>query len=186
MGENLFTKLLMSGRITFDEDRLKILDAFQIIFPISTFLKLRQILLEKNESSAVLILKELGRYQVVQALHRYKKNLNLDKISKEKTIEFMIQHSALMGFGKISFINFDIKPLNIIINDINNPLAIEYKVLYGISKKPIDEYFAGLLEGLYSEILQKNIECKETLCIAKGDKVCQFEIMEKKSKKSKN
>lgn len=180
---NLFLKLLETGNIRFDDDRLMILNAFQMILPISVFLKLRQLLLKKNKAEGKSILKELGSYQIKQGLQRYKKVIGLEGISLEKSIEFLTQHASLLGFGKYNFVKFEDKPVNIIITSSNNPLAIEYKILYGKSKEPIDDYFVGILEELYSSSLNKNLKCIETACIAKGDKVCQFEIKEKKKSK---
>jgi predicted hydrocarbon binding protein len=178
---NLFFELLNLGKIKFDEDRLVILNAFQIIFPVSVFLKLYQLLLEINPQKTKTILKELGKYQFDQSFSRYKKLLKIEKLQIEKSLDFFQKHASLMGFGKFSLIKFQKKPLHIVFVNINNPIASEYKILYGISKIPIDYYFTGLLEAAYSRFLNKKIECKETLCIAKNDKVCQFEITEKRT-----
>jgi predicted hydrocarbon binding protein len=179
--ENMFLKLLESGYIQFNEDQLLILSAFQIILPVSVFLKLQQFLMKISPSKSKKILKELGRYQFDQSFARYKKVLKIEQLSVEKIVEFFSRHASLMGFGKFKLIKFQKKPLQIILANSNNPISVEYKILYGKSKKPIDDYFSGLLEGAYTKFLKKKIECKETLCIAKGDKVCQFVISEKKS-----
>lgn len=181
MSNNLFLKLLETGNIKFDEDRLMILNAFQIIFPVSIFLKLRELLLkEVGIERGKKILRDLGEHQVQQGMKRYKKLLKIEKLSKEKMMEFLTQHTSLLGWGKFNIIKFEESPTHITFINSNNPIAVEYKILYGISKQPIDDYFSGVLQRAYSVILNKKLECKETFCIAKGDKVCQFEITEKK------
>jgi len=173
-------ELLNSGNVKFDENRLLILNAFQLIFPISVFLKLREFLIkEVGTEKCNIILKEIGKYQVQQGLKRYKKLLQINKLSIEKITEFGLKHIELLGMGKLQLIRAQTKPIHVIYNIINNPVAIEYKLLYKITNEPIDAYLSGILEGAYSIIFQKDINCMETLCIAKGDKVCQFEVREK-------
>jgi predicted hydrocarbon binding protein len=176
--ENLFLKLLWTGNIKFDEGRLIILNAFQIILPVALLLKLQQLLLKIGKNKARAILKELGSYQVKQGLQRYKKLLQIEKLSPEKSMEFFVEHASLLGFGKFNLIKFEKNPIRIIVTSPNNPFAIEYKLVYGISKQPIDDYVVGIWEELYSYFLNKKLKCTETLCIACGDKVCQFEITE--------
>ncbi len=43
-------------------------------------------------------------------------------------------------------------------------------------KKPVCCYIAGLIAGGSEAIIGKPSECIETHCIAKGDKVCRFEV----------
>lgn len=37
-------------------------------------------------------------------------------------------------------------------------------------------YFKGVMDGLFSTVLNKKVKCVETECISKGDGICKFEI----------
>lgn len=109
---------------------------------------------EKYGNKAESILKEVGKFQVKQALLRYKKLFEIEKLEKEKFIEFGWKIGELLGLGK-----FEVR--NTLIICRNNPIALEYTLMLGKSDKPIDSYLCGIWEETYKALLGKEVEVKE-------------------------
>ena len=94
---------------------------------------------------------------------------------KEKGKEFLkklfeFYDSKGCGWFKLKDINF--KNSEIYIQIKQSFIAEEY----GKSEKPVCDPLAGYFVGLFEEVFKKEFICKETKCIAKGDKHCEFKI----------
>jgi len=175
--ENFLLQLLKIGKAKFENGQFIIFNATNIIFPTRSFLYLMRLLSERygvEESNK--ILKEVGRFQIKQALVRYKDLFGIEKMSKEKFSEFGGKIYELLGLGQL-------ESKDKIILCKNNPIAIEYKLMFGKATRPIDYYSCGILEEAYTSLLGKPVEVKETKCIACGDPYCQFEVFPAEEKK---
>lgn len=181
MSKSFFINLLQSGQVRIENGTFMFLNEFFVLIPVKTFLKLREILLEEMGARGDDILKKMGKYQVSHAVKRYSKTIGFEKLDKAKITEFGINVMNLMGQGDYKILYFDEKSGEITTASKNVPTAREYLLIYGKSRKPIDSFICGIWEEAFSRVLNKQMICVETKCIAKGDKICQFEIREKKS-----
>ena len=132
---------------------------------------------EYGDEEAQRILWEVGRFQIKQSLVRYKKLFKIEKMEKRKFFEFGSKIGEILGLGK-----FELRDDLAVCK--NNPIAMEYTLMFGKSNKPIDSYICGILEEAYKAYLGKEVRVKETKCIACGDPYCQFEVfpLEKEEK----
>lgn len=172
--DSFFLKLLESGQVVVEKGNFMFLNEFFILLPTKTFLKLRELLTKEMGKRADPFLKDLGKYQVTHALKRYSKTIKIEGLDRAKITEFGMGVMNLMGHGTFKVASFDEK--KIVIKSKNVPTAVEYPLLYGKSKKPIDVFLCGLLEEAFSRLMNKKMVCTETKCRARGDSMCVFEI----------
>jgi len=52
----------------------------------------------------------------------------------------------------------------------------ECEILKGKTDKPASNYIRGLFTGFLKELLKREVEVRETKCIAVGDPYCEFEV----------
>jgi predicted hydrocarbon binding protein len=168
--ENFFIELLKLGRIKIENGQIIILNATNILLPTRSFIFLMNILEKKyGKEESRNILKEIGKFQIKQALVRYIKLFEIEKMGKQEFFELGVKIGEILGLGEFELKdNFGICK--------NNPIAIEYKLMFGECNQPIDFYICGILEEAYKAYLNKEVEVKETKCIACGDPYCQFEV----------
>ena len=90
--ENFLFYLLKIGKASFENGQIIIFNATNIMFPTRSFLFLMN-LLAKNygleESNK--ILREVGRFQIKQALVRYKKLFQMEKMEKRIFGNFVLK-----------------------------------------------------------------------------------------------
>ncbi len=171
-----FLELLTSGQIRVEEGRINFLSENFILVPVKTFLRIRNIFLESFEDGEERF-KRLAKTQVGEALKRYSKVIEIEKLPRSKVEEFGIKVMNLLGFGTYKIINYNEKEKKVTISSDNVPTAIEYKLIYGKSKKPVNSFMCGIWEEAYKRFFREEVYCKETKCIACGDEECIFEIM---------
>lgn len=173
---SFFIDLLKTGQVVAEDGTFMFLNEYFLLIPVRTFLRLREKLVEKLGEKADDILKEVGRYQVAQAIKRYSKTMGFEKLDKIKITEFGMNVMNLMGHGVFEIVSFDYKKKKLVVRSKNVPSAIEYKLLYGKSKRPIDSYICGIWEEAYTRLFNTDMSCTEMKCMACGDPFCQFEI----------
>jgi len=176
MVRSFFVELLKTGQVVAEDGTFMFLNEFFLLIPVRTFLKLREKLIKKLGDKADEILREVGRYQVAAAIKRYSKTIGFEKLDKIKITEFGMNVMNLMGHGVFEMVSFDDKKKKLVVRSKNVPSALEYKLLYGESKKPIDAYICGIWEEAYTRLFNTDVRCTEIKCIACGDPFCQFEI----------
>jgi predicted hydrocarbon binding protein len=76
------------------------------------------------------------------------------------------------GYGYTTVEKVDFEKESIVLLE-NSCVARNYKKR---QKRPVCFYVAGLIAGGANAITGKRYECRETHCIAKGDKVCRFVV----------
>jgi predicted hydrocarbon binding protein len=176
MAGSFFIDLLKTGQIVAEDGTFMFLNEYFLLMPVRTFLKLREKLIEKLGKKADDIFKEMGRYQVAQAIKRYSKTIGIEKLDQVKINEFGVNVMNLMGHGVFEIVDFNEKEKKVVTRSKNMPSAIEYSLLYGKSKNPIDSYICGIWEEAYTRLFGTEMFCAETKCMACGDSFCQFEI----------
>ena len=55
-------------------------------------------------------------------------------------------------------------------------LAEQYLRVMGKAEEPVCWQLAGYIAGYCSEVFEMNLHCRETMCLAKGDPYCRFEV----------
>ena len=183
MSESFFIKLLKSGQLRIENGNFMFLNEFFVLIPVKSFLKLREMILKEMGTKGNDILKKMGRYQVSHAVKRYSKTIGFEKLDIVKMTDFGVNVMNLMGQGNYKFLSFDEKNFKIIVVSKNIPTAKEYLLIYGKSREPIDSFICGIWEEAFARVLNKEMICVETKCIAKGDRICQFEIYPAKKPK---
>ncbi len=83
----------------------------------------------------------------------------------------LIQH---FGFGEIEIVEIKEKENRASLQLKANHFAKEYLKLFGKQKSCVDYLLAGILAGFFSEYFEKEVECEEKNCIAKGETFCSF------------
>lgn len=179
MRNNFFIELMETGQLKIEDGLIIFISAHNFLLPVKTFLKLREKLIERLGGEGDDILKEIGKYQVSHALKRYIKVLKIQEVDTVKIQELGIRVIEALGLGKFDIKFFDNDRKTLIIVSENLPIPVEYKILYGKSKTPIDSYICGIFEEGFSRCLNADLECVETKCIACDDPHCQFELKPK-------
>ncbi len=59
---------------------------------------------------------------------------------------------------------------------LNSFVAEQYVTMYGQTTFPVCWMLVGYATGYTSEFFGSPLQCKETMCVAKGDPYCQFTI----------
>jgi predicted hydrocarbon binding protein len=175
--ENFLLELLKLGKAKFENGQVIIFNASNIVLPTRSFLFLGKLLSEKyGVEESARILKEVGKFQIKQALVRYKELFDIEKMEKRKFFEFGTKIGELLGLGE-----FEVKEK--IVRCRNNPIAMEYKLMFGQANEPVDFYLCSIWEEAFKAYLGKPVEVKETKCIACGDPYCKFEVFPAEEKK---
>jgi hypothetical protein len=184
MSEEPFLEWLKLGKIRIENGTIIFLDAHNILLPVRGLLWLMKILKEKiGEEECKKILENLGEFQINQALVRYSKILSIEKMEKYKWIKLGVQEIAkILGYGDFE-VEHRLQEKIVIFKSKNQPIAIEYKLMFGKSEKPIDYYLSGIIKGFCISLLNIPLKCIETKCIACGDPYCQFEVFPAEEKK---
>ncbi len=97
------------------------------------------------------------------------------KLSEKETLKFMLMMGTRIGWGRFELAEFDPLRNYISIKVFHSPFA----KAYGISNRPVCHLIRGVISGLVSTTLGKNVEAEELLCLSKGDDFCLFEIKQK-------
>lgn len=93
-------------------------------------------------------------------------------LKKEKLVDFMFEALTVWGFGKFSGVVYDPKRRFL-------KVAVQNSVeVSSVSKteKPSCYFMAGLFGGLGKHLFGEEVICREKICEATGDAVCQFEV----------
>ncbi len=103
---------------------------------------------------------------------RYKEIQNL---SDQETIQFMITMGAEIGWGNFQIIEYDFESQNLQIRVENSAFA----AAYGESTEGVCHMISGVLSGLATVLFARNCAASETECLARGDAHCVFHVSKK-------
>lgn len=143
-----------------------------IIFSTPSFLTLQKELYGMFGEAASKILELTGESAGSEAGKRIVHVTNL-----EEDIKKIYNGVSKWGFGRYELVELDLSKIHLQFNLHNNPLGIiEGEDLADRSKIIGHHFLVGFYKGYFHRVLGKEVTCKETLCINKGDRFCQFEI----------
>jgi len=176
MSRHFLLELLEKGeaRLT-DEGYILILGEFGFLLPMRVFLQLNDMLKEKFNDKGKFMY-DLGKFQVEEAIKRYKKALGIQKLDRMKIVDLFLQPTQLMGLGNLELKNANYEKGEGTYVMSKNAMATLYLQTKGKAKKPIDYYLCGVIAGGFKTLCGKRTECMETKCVACGDPFCQFEV----------
>lgn len=170
---HVLLELIKRGVIVFDDEKGHIILRGEagIILPVRTLNLLFKNLLETNQEEGKKLITMIAEKQITNAVRRYKEVFRIEKISLNDIMFNFLQFLEVLGIGKPQFTVVDEKTIIISLESI---LAKEYVLEYGKREQSWDLYIEKLLEFGFEKMLNRNVECKEVKCIAKGDEICEF------------
>jgi len=92
--------------------------------------------------------------------------------SLDRALELVAKALKALGYGIIEILEFQEEPPIIRMRIYQ---SIECELGRGVGQ-PFSQYVRGIIAGMISEILQREMTAKEVKCIAKGDSYCEFEL----------
>ena len=157
MAKTDFLKLLVSKKLKFTQDSVKVNNVKVMLMFYDTFSKLK-LPLSNTE------------FEEVAKIHAR-------SLLKEKTQNSILDFTetiSITGLGHLSVIKQEEK--EIVFHLINNPLVEEFVAENGLVQKPVDIYFLHMLKELMRHYWNTEVTGKETKCKAVGNDVCEFVI----------
>ena len=94
------------------------------------------------------------------------------EIDEEEIVRSMCRMGMELGWGDFSLVSFDPEAGRLIIEVKDSPFALAY----GPSRVGVCHLIRGVFRGLAGTIFLHPASSVETLCVAKGDGCCRFEI----------
>lgn len=165
--------------ISFDEDNghfvltNKLIFHDVIVISVPSFLKLQSELFKLFGSAAENILQITGEAAGAESGKRITGVKDLDN-----DIRSNFNSVSKWGFGRYKLIDLDLKESHVKFNLYGNSLASREEIINSEGKThiPNHHFLVGFYKGYFGMVLDEQIICKETMCVNKGDKFCQFEI----------
>lgn len=177
---DLIKKIVGHGLIEWKNGTFSVWRIPGYIFPALSVIFLNKALEEKFGKEINSLFYQLGRVQARNAVLVQVQNYGFKK--NKKLMLSVLEHSELIGFGisKLEMVDFNKQTLTI--KGLYNPYPLCNKEVFGKSNAPVDYYLAGLLAGVAGGIIGVPMEAKETMCTAKGDAYCLYELTKRGSK----
>jgi len=102
-----------------------------------------------------------------------KKYREVFHLSDEEIVRFMTEMGPQIGWGRFELEKFDSDKKALSIRVYHSPFA----EAYGVSTKPVCHFIRGVLSGMATAVFKEECEITETLCLAKGNPFCKFEVV---------
>lgn len=168
------SKLLLARQLALTEREFKILERNFYLQPMKQFS-----LLQKNfeKKFGKKILKEIYNSSK-QSFYEICKDMRKFSASEKAFFDAILNLINHFGFGEIEIVEMNEKEFRVIIQMKSN-FAKEYIKEFGKQKSCVDYLLSGILAGFFSEYFNKDVECDEKNCIAKGNAFCNFVIKPK-------
>jgi len=178
-------KLLFVKQFSIDKGKVEMFGSRYIMLDASDILILQDIDKGKvydsaKESSKTNIENIVKHAQVYKGIKSQSlKNIAnlIKKIGKndQGVIKTLQQIFEVYGLGKLNTIelNNDKKTAHLQIQDST---IAQSQLKKSPSKVPVCSLTAGILAGIFSYIFDKDVNCKETKCIATKQNICEFQI----------
>ena len=169
-----FKKLFMANQAVFSKGRFIALGMPIVVYPTKMLTRIQKDFIEE--------LGQEGIYNIYEFSKEGGKALSKEGIHIAKNEKFLLsflqKFVPVGGWGLIDVTKDDWKAKEFIFTISNS----SFPKIYGKSKEPVCHITRGLFAGSAGIALKDDsIECIETKCTSKGDKVCRFEIRPKKT-----
>lgn len=160
----IVSKLLLQGKLKFEEGKLWLFDIPISIIPSETIVELQKEL-EKTSSETLIYYaaKKTGRIWFKQMDESY-------HIKTKDVMKWGPAIIGLAGWGKVTVVTKKDSEKSLIV-------TLEESVnakLYGSSKHPVDHLFRGLVCGAWCYVYGEDLSAIETHCMSMGHEKCKF------------
>ena len=95
--------------------------------------------------------------------------------SDEGVIKTLQSLFDIYGLGKLEILDLDNKNSKAKLKVKDSSLALA-QIKKGKTRATVCTLTAGVLAGIFTYIFEKNVDCAENTCLAKGDDFCEFEV----------
>jgi len=163
-------KLISKRNISFGDGSFILEGKKGIIFAVFSFCILNYILYARLGKKYLDIIDKVSK-ETVEVIYEPKLK---SKIMNKDSINKWLGTINILGLGEFRLLSLSTN--KILVENNNNPLASDYKMLFGISKQPIDYYSKYLLKHLFEKYLNKKIRIEEIKCAACGQSKCIFSL----------
>lgn len=163
----------MLNELRFDEEKQKLFLRNGTIFIAST--SWLAYLLESLEAT-------VGWEKTTQTLYRHGYDVcekavkpimaGMKKMERKAFIEQYWKYAVLRGWGLWEITSLDETTGRAVIRGYDKAFGTYYKEK-GV-RRTVDSYFAGIVAGLIHFALGKDVDVRETKCLAMGDTFCEF------------
>jgi len=159
-----FLKRLMFARqFNIDNGKIEILGCDNIMLSSEFFIQLQEMTNDKAY--------ELAKEPTRQLIERYFKKIGSDQTRSNETVEGIFNN---FGLGRLQVV--ETRSDRTVVNIHNSTLAEKHVKAKGYADSCICTLTAGVLAGMFSFLLKKDLNSEEVDCIAKGNPACKFII----------
>lgn len=161
----VMAKLLMNKQVKFSEGRLELMGIRDCFTPTITYIEIQRALTKSNSQYLIYNCAKKSGYNWFKNMSKIYKGMK-----QTEAIRWGMDIVSLSGWGIPSLDKLDLESKISIFNIKNSTTA----KLYGPSSIPVDHLFRGLVAGGVSYILNDDLDCVETHCLANGNGLCRF------------
>jgi predicted hydrocarbon binding protein len=167
-----FRKLLLARQASIDEGEITILTKNFYMQPLYELIILQERIKKEFGKKGLKLIYETGKVGFNDLLRRIEKFTS----KKEELQSLWLSVFKICGIGNLEIIEIDREKFKAILQTNKNPFAREYLKEYGKQKEGVDYLTAGIIAGFFSRFFEKEVECEEKSCIAKGNVYCSFVV----------
>jgi hypothetical protein len=106
-------------------------------------------------------------------LESMRPELKSHSVQREQ-LKRVLDHIQIFGFGHFNIAGTSGK--STLIQSQNNPVAEDYRVVFGVQKICVDRFATYLLSAAFREYFAQSVEVTEIACKAKGDPACIYKV----------
>ena len=165
MISSFLSKLLMARQASFVEGKIEIFDLNFSLQPLLSLVDFQKEMADKQ------LMEKFGYFISESIISHFKKRF---AIEEKKMTNLWTNLFNISGFGRVEVV--DITKERTILKLEKNNFAQLFMKEYGIQKQPVCYLLAGMFKNFIEKTSGKKVECKETSCIAMGNRVCTFEL----------
>lgn len=97
--------------------------------------------------------------------------------TEQQAVEFMCRMGGEIGWGRFEIGKLDIGDWKLAVNVHSSAFAAAYiQTPRSSTQPPVCHLIRGVLGGLVAGLFGVDVVARETLCLARGDACCRFEI----------
>jgi len=169
-------KLLLARQASFEAGEIKILEKHFYMQPIFDIVAFQHDGKKEFGKKMLKIMYENGASTGRDTVEHFKRVLG---VKKNQLLDLWIDWVNMYGIAQLEIVDINEKKLEARVRSKKSSFAREYMNRYGIQKEPVDYILSGAIAGFFSKYFGKDVKCKETNCIARGEKTCQFVVIRK-------
>ncbi|MFH1664111.1 MAG: 4-vinyl reductase [archaeon] len=164
MLNNYFDKFIFTGQVKFSNGNFFLIDIPFLVFPAEI---LADFLFNASEEDSKKIY-----FSVKKSMKKFIPLLQArPPYSGISLVNFVSEFFINSGFGHVRVVHFDEVNSRAIILVSSSPFSVSFR---GKSKKPIDHILRGIIAGIFSFALEKDLDCVETKCVSMNSSECEF------------